>query len=418
LSHSALSFSLQYLLDQMEQLRIFHSLGELGKHNVMSNVVKIALKIDVDDLGQPPDQPVHHSIQGLVSVWVWWGLVSDLRNLRKYVASPSTRRADPSLRKQRKSDTLPSNNASLTRFPDTLPTLPFASPRFPRFPSLPHASHARHERWWERSLAAISKYWSRITFRVSDADYYCTALYDRGGFLLFRWPFLISYGALLVGAIIAVSRLWPDVAEIAARMTARPLLSTAVMLATIVFVSMLHVVVHALACKAYGRKVREMGFFLLQGLLPTFYADVTDIFLSSRRVRVMVDFSGPMAEVVCGSIAFIGAYRAEAGFAQSLLFGVGLVLWESALLNLYPFNFLEMDGYNIVADLLAMPTLRQQALALVRRLPHRLRSGKIPDRAEWIQLGYLTLCFVSVLVYMIAHLDAVGVQLAAWRLGP
>jgi hypothetical protein len=34
-------------------------------------------------------------------------LVSDLRNLRKYVASPSTCRADLSLRKQRKSDTPP-----------------------------------------------------------------------------------------------------------------------------------------------------------------------------------------------------------------------------------------------------------------------------------------------------------------------
>jgi len=276
----------------------------------------------------------------------------------------------------------------------------------------------RHERWWKGPLAAISKYWSRITIRVSDADHYCAALYDRGGFLLFRWSFLVLYGALLIGAIIAVSRLWPHMAEIAGRVATRPLLSTAIMLATIVFVAMLHVLVHALACKAYGRKVREMGFFLLQGLLPTFYADVTDIFLSSRRVRVMVDLSGPMVEVVCGSIAFIGAYCAEAGFAQSLLFGAGLVLWESALLNLYPFNFLELDGYNVLADLLAMPTLRQRALALVRRLPHRLRSGKMPDRAEWIQLGYLALCLVSVLAYLIVHLDAVGVKLFAWRSAP
>jgi hypothetical protein len=74
-----------------------------------------------------------------------------------------------------------------------------------------------------------------------------------------------------------------------------------------------------------------MGFFLLQGLLPTFYADVTDIFMSSRRVRVMVDLSGPLVEVVCGSLAFIAAYGSEPGFGQSLLFGAGLVLWESAV---------------------------------------------------------------------------------------
>jgi putative peptide zinc metalloprotease protein len=276
----------------------------------------------------------------------------------------------------------------------------------------------RHERWWAHSLAAIYKAWGRIAFRSSDADRYCAALYARGGFLLFRSPFLLLYAALLVCAIISVSRLWPIVPVITSRLAARPFLSAGVMLATILPVSMLHVLVHALACKAQGRKVREMGFFLLQGVWPAFYADVTDIFMSSRRARVMVDLAGPIVELTFGSLVFIGAYGAEPGIGQSLLFGAGLVLWESALLNLYPFNFLEMDGYNILADLLAMPTLRQQALALIPRLPHRLRSGIMPGRSEWIQLGYLALCLVSVLVYLIAHLDAVGVKLPAWRSVP
>ena len=73
------------------------------------------------------------------------------------------------------------------------------------------------------------------------------------------------------------------------------------------------------------------------------------------------------------------------------------MLWESALINLYPFNFLEMDGYNILADLLAVPMLRQQALALIPNLAQRLRSVKTVERAEWLQLGYLALCLVSVL---------------------
>ena len=77
-----------------------------------------------------------------------------------------------------------------------------------------------------------------------------------------------------------------------------------------------------------------------------------------------------------------------------------------------------MDGYNILADLLAMPGRREQALAFIPRVPHRLRSGKIPDRSEWIQLGYLTLSLVSVLAYLIVHLDAVGVKLFAWRSAP
>jgi len=197
-------------------------------------------------------------------------------------------------------------------------------------------------------------------------------------------------------------------------LAALPLLTSGVIVATIVAVSMLHVLVHALACKAYRRKVREMGFFLLQGIVPTFYADVTDIFMSSRRARVIVDLAGPMVEVVCGSLGFIGAYWSAPGIGQSLLFGAGILLWESAVLNIYPFNFLEMDGYNILVDLLAMPALRQQALALFPTLPRRLRHGPRLERSEWIQLGYLGLCFFSVLAYLIAHLDALGLRMPAW----
>jgi putative peptide zinc metalloprotease protein len=161
-----------------------------------------------------------------------------------------------------------------------------------------------------------------------------------------------------------------------------------------------------------------MGFFLLQGILPTFYADVTDIFMSSRRARVIVDLAGPMVEVVLGSLAFVGAYWAPPGLGQSLLFGAGILLWEGAVINLYPFSFLELDGYNILADLLAMPTLRGQALALFPALPRRFRSGEMLRRSEWIQLGYLGLCFVSVLIYVVMHLDVVGIEIRDWRLTP
>ncbi len=83
------------------------------------------------------------------------------------------------------------------------------------------------------------------------------------------------------------------------------------------------------------------------------------------------------------------------------------------MINLYPFSFLELDGYNILADLLAMPMLRRQALGLVRLLPKRLRARKTLHRSEWIQIGYIVLCFVSVLIYIIAHLDVIGIDIPA-----
>src|SRR5207247_2094147 len=44
----------------------------------------------------------------------------------------------------------------------------------------------------------------------------------------------------------------------------------------------LHQLVHGLACVHYRRRVREFGFAFLHGFVPTFYVDVTDIFMATR----------------------------------------------------------------------------------------------------------------------------------------
>jgi len=271
------------------------------------------------------------------------------------------------------------------------------------------------ENLWIMGINSAAKYWRRLSFTLPNADRICGAIYRYGGFVLFH-P--IALGLTIVLAIlagIAAIRLSPQAMHFTKMLSASPTLSTVILLASLLMVSMMHVTVHALACKAYGRRVREVGFFLLQGVLPTFYADVTDIFMSTRRARVIVDLAGPLVELFWGSVAFLAAYQAGPGVAQAFLFGVGIVLWEGALINLYPFNFLEMDGYNIIADVLAMPTLRQQALALAPQLHRRLLHPTTISKAEWIQIGYLVLCFLSVIVYLIAHLDFLLGLLPSWK---
>jgi putative peptide zinc metalloprotease protein len=263
-------------------------------------------------------------------------------------------------------------------------------------------------RRWSRFFAWGLRKWRGLSFRFPHADRFCSILYERGGFLLFHPLTFWASVAIAVFALTLALRSGPSAGNFAYFIKARPVLMTSVMLATVLLVSLLHVLLHALACKAYGRRVREIGFFLLQGIVPTCYADVTDIFMSSRRVRVTVDLAGPMVEVVLGSVAILSAHATSPGIEQALLLGIGISLWESALINLYPFNFLEMDGYNILSDLLAMPMLRQQALALVPSLPQRLRSVKTIERAEWLQLGYLALCLISVVIYLVAHVDAIS----------
>ena len=259
--------------------------------------------------------------------------------------------------------------------------------------------------FWAIGTMTVAKCWRKISFTVPHADGLCSTIYRCGGFLLIQPITLGITIALALLAGVAAFRLSPQAKQFTQILSVTPWLSGAIMLASLLAVSMTHVTVHALACKAYSRRVREIGFFLLQGVLPTFYADVTDIFMSTRRARVIVDLAGPMVELFWGSVAFLAAHQADPGVSQAFLFGIGVLLWESALINLYPFNFLEMDGYNIVADLLAMPTLRQQALALAPQLPRRLLQPRTMTRAQWIQIAYLMLCLVSVLIYLIAHLD-------------
>lgn len=250
--------------------------------------------------------------------------------------------------------------------------------------------------------------WRRFAWRLPDADRVCSMLYRSGGFLLFHGAtFWIILALAILGAA-ACFQLAPQSAEFARRLAARPYVSTAIVLTAHIGALMLHVLVHALACKAHGRHVREMGLFLLQGVWPAFYADVTDIFMSHRRARLTVDLAGPLVEVSLGSLAMLAAYGSASGFEQALFFGVGVLLWESALINLYPFSFLELDGYNMVADAIAMPMLRRQAFALLPNLPARLRAAGTLDRAEIVQSGYLALCFISVVVYVALHLDALA----------
>jgi hypothetical protein len=52
---------------------------------------------------------------------------------------------------------------------------------------------------------------------------------------------------------------------------------------------------------------------------------------------------------------------------------------------------------------------------LVANLPARFRKGKTLHRSEWIQLGYIALCFISMLAYLIAHLDFIGIEIPAWN---
>ncbi len=230
-------------------------------------------------------------------------------------------------------------------------------------------------------------------------------LYQWGGRLLFT-PFALAAGLVLsgLGAVAAV-KLWPNAPALAAPLAQHPILSL-VLVKLVLFVTLaIHQIVHGLACVHYGRRVREYGFTLLHGFLPTFFVDVTDIFMTSRRGRVVTALSGPLVHLYLGSLFLWIATRMSPGLLQSFTAASGILQWQAFLVSLYPVCFLEMDGYHILVDLLGLPTLNHESWQFVRHeLWRRVVAGRGLTRQEAIWVSYFILSLLSVVAFGVLNL--------------
>ena len=152
-----------------------------------------------------------------------------------------------------------------------------------------------------------------------------------------------------------------------------------------------HQLVHGLACVHYGRHVREFGFTFLHGIVPTFYVDVTDIFMASRRARLVTAVSGTLVHLVLGSAWFVLAVYLPPGFWQAFAAASGIIQWQTFVISLYPFCFIEMDGYHVLVDMLGEPTLKSRGPGLCGiDLPRTRRGGRL-GRQQALYLAYVGL---------------------------
>jgi putative peptide zinc metalloprotease protein len=233
--------------------------------------------------------------------------------------------------------------------------------------------------------------------------------YRFGGFFLFT-PAAVVLCAVLAGlGLLAGIRLWPDAERVVSGFGKSPLMAVlSVKLLFLVTVAA-HQTVHGLALVHYGRRVREFGFTFLHGFVPTFYVDVTDIFMGTRRARVVTAVSGALVHLVLGSIWLLVALRATPGsFLQAFAAASGIIQWQAFVVALYPFCFIEMDGYHVLVDVLGIPTLKQDAMQYVGALLRGAGMRRF-TRQEALYVGYVAVSAVSVVafiafnVWMIAH---------------
>ena len=260
---------------------------------------------------------------------------------------------------------------------------------------------ARHRRMPVAKMAESALFaLERINISSRNVQSVFDRIYRWGGFLLFTRTAALVCVLLAVGGVAAGVRLWPDADRVVSGFGKSPLMAVVSVKLLFLLTVGAHQLVHGLALVHYGRRVREFGFTFLHGFVPTFYVDVTDIFMGSRRARIVTAVSGALVHLVLGSAWVIVALYAPMGsFLQAFAAASGMIQWQAFVVALYPFCFIEMDGYHVLVDLLGLPTLKQDALAYAGALM-RGRLSRRFTRKDALFATYVVVSTVSVAAFI------------------
>ncbi len=221
-----------------------------------------------------------------------------------------------------------------------------------------------------------------IDLRLPNVDERIGALYRRLGFL-FKRPALAVYGLLLALGVVALFQ-QSGRREGTEVLTGQHALLTPIFLLLLGLSVVVHELSHALACKHYGREVKAFGFTFMNRLVPSVYADVTDMWMSSRRARMAVSFAGPLSGLLIGSLSALVSWVLPPGTGSSFFWLFALVTIGVALGSLYPCLFIESDGYHILSDWVRIPALREHSRRFLREGLRAVfqRAGRGPRKAK------------------------------------
>lgn len=185
-------------------------------------------------------------------------------------------------------------------------------------------------------------------------------------------------------------------------------------LGSVVIVKVAHEFGHALACRHFGARPREMGVLLLAGM-PSLYCDVSDAWrLPSKWQRIGVSAGGMFVELLIAAVATLVWSRTEPGVVHAIALSL-LVVCSVGTLAINANPLMRYDGYYILSDLLEVPNLAERARGLVSGAWRHWLLGESPPvdpmlsptkrRALWIYgIGskiYMTLVLGGLFLLML-----------------
>jgi len=168
-------------------------------------------------------------------------------------------------------------------------------------------------------------------------------------------------------------------------------------------VYLIHELAHAATCDYYGGKPRDLGTGLYY-LAPFFYSDTSDSWRLPKRARIMISLAGPISTVVIASLFVLWSYFLAPGFGKNALEIGAFFAFYGTLLNISP--VIETDGYYVLADVLKIPNLRDEAFGYLRSVSMRLLGRPVsferPDartRRIFLVYGVAAVVWLASFVY-------------------
>ena len=252
-----------------------------------------------------------------------------------------------------------------------------------------------------RAAEATLKALEKLTVGSRGAHDAFTRVYRYGAFIIFSPVGLAALALVTVLGVKGTREIWQDSSDLYAGFGQHPVIALLLVKLFFFLTLISHQMLHALALVHYGRRVKEFGFTMLHGFLPTFYADVTDVFMGSRRARLVTGISGPLVHLFLGSLYIYLASQCGPGLLKSFLVASAILQSQSLFFSLYPFCFLEMDGYHVLVDWLGLPRLKSESIAFVKNaLWERLKGGGHLNREETVFVGYVALSTFSIAAFV------------------
>ena len=164
---------------------------------------------------------------------------------------------------------------------------------------------------------------------------------------------------VVVPALVLLPQHWPELTN---NLSDQVLQASNLALLALVFpvVKAMHELGHATATRAGGGEVHDMGVMLLV-LMPVPYVDASAAtVMRSRWARAVVGAAGMLVELFIAALAFYLWLAVEPGVVRAVCFNTMVIAGVSTLI----FNgnpLLRYDAYYILADLVELPNLAQQA---------------------------------------------------------